>query len=227
MSRKKAIGILGGTFDPIHFGHLRSALEIYQQLNFDEMRLIPCKQPPHRTQPFASAADRLAMTRIAVEQSPLMVDDREMHRDGPSYSVDTLLSLRQEYPEASLCFVIGLDAFLNLPTWHKWEKIIQLANIIVMHRGNWSIPTTGTISELLTINALKSSEKILDFSCGKVLEQSITPLNISASNIRSMLQSRISAEFLLPKPVLNYIHQHHLYVSNNQFSIQSTEVTLL
>jgi nicotinate-nucleotide adenylyltransferase len=149
LEKRKSLGLFGGTFDPIHFGHLRAALEIYQNLKLDEMRIIPCKQPPHRPIPKAAPLDRIEMVRNAVINTPLMLDDREMHRDGPSYTVDTLMSFRREFPRASLCLLVGVDTFLGLTSWHQWEKIIQLANIMVMHRHGWTVPDTGIIAELL------------------------------------------------------------------------------
>jgi nicotinate-nucleotide adenylyltransferase len=224
-SSKKTIGILGGTFDPIHFGHLRAAQEIYERLELDEMRLMPCKQPPHRALPMASASDRLTMVRLAAKDTPFIVDDREMQRKGPSYSVDTLISLRNEFPKASLCLIIGVDAFLGLPTWHEWQKIIQLANIVVMHRSGWDIPTTGAVAELLAKHQLKTNEKMVDFTAQKITEQAITSLEIAASTIRSLIQAGHSPDFLLPSRVIDYIKQHQLYgFSGNNFLTHKTEV---
>ena len=133
----KPIGILGGTFDPIHFGHLRSGLEVYESLEFEHIRLIPCGVPPHRELPIASNEQRLAMMRLAVEDNTkLIVDQRELQREGPSYTVDTLLELRQEFPDTPLCLIIGSDAFLGLDSWHQWKKIPQLAHLrlLVVHQ---------------------------------------------------------------------------------------------
>ena len=113
---RKRIGILGGTFDPIHFGHLRAALELLEQIPLHEIRLIPCRIPVHRATPLASADARLEMVKLAVENSPLLIDEREMHHEGPSYSINTLQALRSDYPDASLCMIIGMDAFWNLPS---------------------------------------------------------------------------------------------------------------
>lgn len=211
MNRLNTIGIFGGTFDPIHFGHLRAALEIHQQFNLDETRLIPCKHPPHRSAPIASADDRLAMVQLAVLDTALSVDDREMHREGPSYTVDTLMSLRREYPKASLCLIVGSDAFLGLSTWHEWEKLIQLANIIVMIRTGSNVPETGPMVNLLSKHALTPNEQIADFSAGKIVYQKITSLDISATAIRTLIQKEKSPQFLLPVSVFDYIKQHALY----------------
>jgi len=207
---KKSIGIFGGTFDPIHFGHCRAALEIKQQLKLEELRLIPCKNPPHRTT-IASAEDRLAMLKLAVKNTPLMIDDCEMLRSGPSYTVDTLLSLRKAHPRTSLCLIIAMDAFLGLPTWYEWEKLIELANIAVIDRQGWNMPGSGILAEFFNNHALASKENIIDFTCGKIVLQSITSLDISASNIRLLIQKGHSPQFLLPDSVLEYIQKHTLY----------------
>ena len=127
-----AIGILGGTFDPIHYGHLRTAFELWQELRLAEVRLLPAGTPPHRDQLYAAADVRLRMVRAAVAGQPyFVVDDREVRRTGPSYSVDTLTELRREYPERSLCLLLGMDAFLGLPQWHRWRELLTLAHVVV------------------------------------------------------------------------------------------------
>jgi nicotinate-nucleotide adenylyltransferase len=222
----KKIAILGGTFDPIHFGHLRAAQEIYEELTLDEIRLIPCKHPPHRSTPLASAADRLAMVRLAARGTKLIVDDREIDRPGPSYTVDTLVSLRDELPHASLNLMVGVDAFLGLPHWHNWKKIIQLANIIVMHRHGWNIPTTGIIPELLENHKLDSSKKITEYLHGKIIQLGITSLEITATTIRSLIQTGHSPDFLLPNSVMEYIQHHRLYTTPSSYpTTQPTEVS--
>lgn len=211
MSTHKCIGIFGGTFDPVHFGHLRSALEIHQQLNFNETRFIPSNHPPHRIEPFVSAEHRLNMLRISLVDTPFILDQREIQREGPSYSVDTLVELRAEFPDASLCMIIGSDAFLSLPTWHQWEKLLTLCNIIVISRQGWNIPESGVVFTLLKRNELSSDETLQDFAFGKILPHKITNLEISGSNIRSLIQNGYSPKFLLPSPVWHYIQQHQLY----------------
>ena len=134
----KPIGIFGGTFDPIHYGHLRTAFEMLQSLRFGEVSFMPCGDPPHRGSPYADSALRLAMVRAATEgQIGFTVDDREILRDGPSYSVDTLIELRGEAPQRPIALIIGMDAFLGLPKWHQWREILQLSHIVVAHRPGW------------------------------------------------------------------------------------------
>ncbi|MCK5724204.1 MAG: nicotinate-nucleotide adenylyltransferase, partial [Gammaproteobacteria bacterium] len=129
------IGILGGTFDPIHYGHLRTALDVQQCLSLDEVRFIPCGEPPHRDKPVAESLQRLAMVRAAIAgQKGFSVDDREIRREGPSYMVDTLTSLKHDFKTESLCLILGMDAFNGLEQWHQWQQIFELANIAVMKR---------------------------------------------------------------------------------------------
>src|SRR5476651_2279340 len=143
---QQAIGILGGTFDPIHFGHLRMALELYQALDLAEVRLIPCYQPVHRKQPVATPEQRLAMVHKAIDREPaLQVDACEIERQGPSYTIDTLITLHERLPNTPLCIFMGIDALLNFPSWHKWEAILQLAHLVVAHRPHYQLPKTGIV----------------------------------------------------------------------------------
>ena len=131
-------GPIGGTFDPIHYGHLRTGFELLQALKLAELRFMPAGNPPHREGTIASNEQRLAMVLTATEgQAQFVVDDREMRKSGPSYSVETLAELRQEYPDRPLCLIIGMDAFLGLPKWHQWRELLDLAHLVVAHRPGW------------------------------------------------------------------------------------------
>lgn len=216
--KTRSIGILGGTFDPIHFGHLRAALELYEILKLDEMRLIPCQNPPHRNTAITDSAHRFKMVSLAVENSPLSVDDREMNRKGPSYTFDTLSSLRQEFPVANFYMVLGVDAFLGLHTWHQWEKLIQLTNIVIVHRIGWTFPKDGPMADFLNEHIMTVREENEEvgtvhhlFRSGKIFTQDITTLDIQASRIRSKIALGESPQFLLPDKVMNYIQTNGLY----------------
>ena len=136
------IGRFGGTFNPVHYGHLRSALELVEHLGLVECRLMPSAQPPHRDAPACSAAHRAAMVELAVRGEPQLVCDyRELDRDGPSYTVDSLQEMRNEMGAAqSLALVVGCDALLGLPTWHRWQSLLDLAHIVVLARPGWTLP---------------------------------------------------------------------------------------
>ena len=144
------MGIFGGTFDPIHYGHLRTAFELLQALRLQEIRFLPAGNPPHRDQPFADAQLRLRMVQAATSgQAGFTVDDREVRKAGPSYSVETLGELRHEYPDRSLCLILGMDAFLSLPNWYQWRELLKLAHLVVAHRPGWRAPGMGPLGELL------------------------------------------------------------------------------
>src|SRR3974377_2148734 len=144
------MGIFGGPFDPIHYGHLRTAFELLETLRLPEMRFMPAGNPPHRDHTVASNAQRLEMVRAATARQPgFTVDDREMHKSGPSYSVETLAELRAEFPARPLCLIVGMDAFLGLPTWHQWRELLSLAHLVVAHRPGWRAPTMGALGGML------------------------------------------------------------------------------
>lgn len=207
------IGIFGGTFDPVHFGHLRAACEVLDQLDLAEVRLIPCGDPAHREPARASAGDRLAMVELAVDGTPgLVVDDRELRRPGPSYMVDTLDSLRGEFADSPLCLILGMDAFLGLASWHRWERILELSHIVVMQRPGVEAPEAGIIADLLAARAIADREEFIAASSGRIIFVPITQLHISATQIRDILAAGRRANYLTPAPVLDYIRSRQLYV---------------
>lgn len=221
------IGIFGGTFDPVHFGHLRPALDVKQALGLREMRLIPAFQPPHRESPAANPGQRLTMLRAAVGDEPdLLVDNREMKREGDSFMVDTLTSLREELGDEPLCLVLGADAFLQLDGWHQWEKVPQLAHIVVMHRPGWELDIDKAS---VAIQALWRESQVTDVAeleahpAGKIILQSVTVLDISASHIRALVAAGKSPRYLVPDPVWNLIRMHGLYGFSAVVKMAETE----
>jgi nicotinate-nucleotide adenylyltransferase len=142
------IGIYGGTFDPIHYGHLSAASEVQQSLALDEVRMVLSAQPPHREQPVLSANDRFSLLTLALKGYPrLLADDCEMKRTGPSYMVDTLLHYRQQMPASSVVLILGVEAFNSLTSWYRWEKIIQLAHIVITDRAGFDNQIERTLAE--------------------------------------------------------------------------------
>lgn len=208
------IGIFGGTFDPVHFGHLRPALEVFQALDFKELRLIPCGRPPHRSPPHARSMDRLAMLRLAIDGQPgFMVDDRELRREGPSYMAETLESLQQETGQP-LCLLLGMDAFANLPAWHRWQDILSLAHIVVMQRPGMTrehLYQSDLLSLVLQQRLVESAQELSAHTAGKVYFQPVTLLDISATVIRQALLRGESVRYLVPKAVYDYLKQRHFY----------------
>lgn len=200
------IGILGGSFDPIHYGHLRTALDVQQTLNLEQIRLIPLLNPPHRDVLASGAETRLAMVRAAVADEPrFRVDDRELARSGKSYTLDTLLSLREELGEQPICLLLGTDAFRGFPGWHKPGEILKQAHLVVMQRPGTARPEIYPERTVAAPNALNSS------SAGRILFLPVTQLDISATRIRAMLRMGLSPRYLLPEAVLSIIQQQGLY----------------
>lgn len=207
------IGILGGTFDPIHYGHLRTALDVQQMLSLDEVRFIPCGEPPHRNKPIAEPLQRLAMVRAAIAgQKHFTLDDREIRRNGPSYMVDTLISLKRDFNNEVLCLLLGTDAFNGLDKWHRWEQIFDLANIIVMQR-----PVVDGRNELNQRLFLKIKNRLLNVDAlhtkqnGGICFVPVTQLDISATTIRQQWQQGKDIQFFLPDSVLTLIRQQNIY----------------
>ena len=207
------IGIFGGTFDPIHFGHLRLAEEMADALGLDRVVFIPAGQPPHRGQPQISSTDRLEMVRRAIAGNPCFAaDDREVVSPNPSYTVDTLTALRAELgPEQPLWLLLGADAFLGLPQWHNWRQLFELTNIVVATRPTAADTQIENLPEPLKSEVLKRQTAEI-VAAGSVVRRQMTPLDISATAIRATLAQRGSVRYLLPEAVLDYINEHQLYL---------------
>lgn len=208
----KAIGILGGTFDPIHMGHLRMALELYETLDLGKVHLIPTYQPTYRKKPMASPEHRLAMVECAVRGEPALVaDDREIRRKGPTYTIDTLLEMRETYPNHPLCLLLGIDAFLGLTSWYRWEEILAHCHIVVAHRPHYQLPPSGNISDILKQRMQQEIAYIHQNQAGGILLRPITALEISATDIRKQIALGRNPRYLLPDGVYDYIRQHGIY----------------
>jgi nicotinate-nucleotide adenylyltransferase len=208
----KPIGILGGTFNPIHHGHLRLALELYERLDLAKVLFIPSAQPPHREPPSVSSQLRLEMVQAAIAVlSCFNVDDRELQRQRLSYTVDTLNSLRSDYPHHSLGLILGMDAFLGLSSWHEWERLITLAHFFVVQRPNFWLPKQGTMVEFLKVHQTFNKNDLKKQKAGKIWLEEIPALNISATQIRSLIAAGKNPRYLLPQAVLDIINTQQLY----------------
>lgn len=212
------VGIFGGTFDPIHIGHLRTAVELRKVLGLSEMRLIPSATPPHRGQPESSAEHRLTMLKLALGHTPescepgLIADDRELRRKGFSYTIDTLKELRAEAgPNTPLCLCIGMDSLIDLNQWHKWQEFTDIAHIVVATRPGWHLPKSGEVIEFVRAHRATGKEQLQETPAGKILIMEMTLLPVSATGIRQALRRGESVRYLVPDSVIDYITQHQLY----------------
>lgn len=212
----RRIGILGGTFNPVHIGHLRAALEVAEFMELDELRLIPSARPPHREAPQATAEQRLAMVELAVAGEPrLSVDDRELRRDRPSYTVDTLESVRGELAaDDQLFLLLGWDAFCGLPGWHRWQELLSHGHLLVLQRPDADSEAPEALRDLLAARSV-SDPLGLTGPGGQISFIWQTPLAVSATQIRQLLASGRSVRFLLPDAVLAYIQAHDLYSASH------------
>lgn len=209
------IGILGGSFDPIHLAHLRTALELRDLLNLSEVRFFPCGRPPHRAPPIASAQQRVTMLRLAIAHEPgLLIDEREIHRQGPCYTFLTLQSLREEFPHAPLCLIIGADQFVNFDTWHRWQEILDLAHLVVVYRPGWN-PTgqigSPELARLVQEHTTDDTGSLRDVAGGRLFFAQVSQFDLSSSRIRALLRQGKSVRYLVPDVVWEYIRTEHLY----------------
>lgn len=203
------ICLLGGTFDPIHYGHLRPARDAVEALGCAVLHVIPAAQPPHRSAPVASAAQRLRMVELAVAEFPgFRADDRELRRGGPSYSVLTLESLRAEYGSQPLCLLLGMDAFLGFESWHRWQDILDLTHLVVLTRPGWT--THGRAAWAQERHGDKAM--LSRSAAGHVFFLSVDPQNISATQLRTAFAQGGTVRGLLPEAVREFICQNKIYM---------------
>jgi len=206
--------ILGGTFDPVHFGHLRPALEVQQALGIERVHLLPCRVPPHRGAPVASPEQRLALLRVAVaDEAALAIDERELQREGPSYMVDTLEALRRERGEQPLCLALGMDAFAGLESWHRWQDIPDLCHLVIMQRPGSAWPRQGVIAGWVEQRCVDEPQVLRSRPAGCIIAVPVTQLAVSSTQIRALLAAGRSPRYLLPDAVLDRIRQENWYAS--------------
>ena len=208
----RAFAVMGGTFDPVHNGHLQTAREAAAQLGVDKVRLLPSRQPPHRASPGRLPEQRLAMLKLAVAgDARLTIDDRELHRAGPSFTVDTLESLRKEVGcNVSVSMMLGLDAFALLPSWYRRQDVLRLVNVVVLARPG-AEDLSGELVDLIAERHQPPSA-LKDIPSGALTRVQTTQLPISSTLIRTDLEAGLSVHGSLPTAVIAYIREHHLYV---------------
>lgn len=210
------LGVFGGTFDPVHFGHLRLAEEACEALALDAVRWIPAGQPWHRTAPQTAAGHRLDMVRCATASNPLFdVDAREIESGRPSYTVETVLSLRAELGVTRpLVVILGTDAFSRLHTWHRWRELFELAHIGLATRAGQAVQASAldpALATELTARSRNDAKAVRCAPAGAIVRFDMTALAISATDLRARLARGASCRYLAPTAVLDYIRHHRLY----------------
>jgi nicotinate-nucleotide adenylyltransferase len=208
--------MLGGTFDPVHNGHLRMALEVLERLSLDALNLVPVCTPALRSAARATPAQRAEMLRIAIAPEPrLRVDERELARGGVSYTIDTLREMRHETGDAdSLCLVVGEDAFAGLERWKEWRRLLDYAHIVVLTRpGDTPVPRGALAAWTEEHLAADPEQALSGASRGSILHIELTQLAISSTQVRALLADGRSPRYLVPDGVLDYIHEHRIYAA--------------
>jgi nicotinate-nucleotide adenylyltransferase len=214
----EAIGILGGTFDPVHLGHLRLAQEVAEALDLAQVRFMPGGTPPHRAMPQSAAAERVAMVKLAIADNPLFtLDDRETRRSGPSYSFDTLSEVRAEVgPACPLVLILGADAFLGFSRWHRWREIFGLAHIAVAQRPGAALDTIADepLAQEFSRRQVHDKHRLRSASAGSIVVVPITALAISATAIRAAICAGRSVRYLVPATVIAHILNNLLFLKD-------------
>lgn len=215
--KQSAFAFMGGTFDPIHNGHLRTALELQHWLGVDQLCLIPSKTPVHRATPGRTSQQRLEMVQLAVANEPsLCADEREICSEQPSYSSLTLQGLRSELGDTCPIYMImGMDSYMTLPSWFEWQKFTDYCHIVVVKRPGYELPKEGEIAQFTAEHKAQSLEQTLTMPAGKVLFHELTPLGISATQIRENIAQGLSPRYLFPDGVWQYIQDNRLYGLTN------------
>lgn len=210
-------GVFGGMFDPIHYGHLRTAYELHERLDLDVVAFMPAGVPPHRALPAAPAATRLAMVRAAIEDEPrFVVDDRELQRQGPSYTVVTLEELRAERGEQPIALIMGMDAYAGLGGWHRAGELIGLAHLVVAMRPGSAIPCEGLPAELLRRNRCEDPARLASVRAGLVFVSVGTQLVDSSSTVRELVAAGRDPRYLMPEAARRIILAQGSYARSGE-----------
>jgi nicotinate-nucleotide adenylyltransferase len=207
------IGILGGSFDPIHNGHLIPAKQIATELMIKKVKLLPTFISPHKTHTFTTNEHREAMAKLACDTDELFeFDDRELRRNSTSYTVDTLRELKQEYPQHTLYFFMGFDSLLNFHLWHDYATILTLCHIVVSKRPNYQLtPNNKNTTQLLSNFQCSFAQHNPKKTAGDILLFNQVSINISSTELRNLIKSNANISAHIPANIADYIHQHRLY----------------
>jgi nicotinate-nucleotide adenylyltransferase len=199
------IGIYGGSFDPVHLGHLKTATSLKTELKLDHLFLLPCCEPVHKDGLQYSTKDRLKMLNLALENfSSLEIDSREIHRGGGSYMIDTLHELKQIYRDVSICLIIGMDSYLKIKTWKEWQEYSKLVHLVVLKRHGFDL----TDSSLDSFHTIKEASQLKFELNGLLYFSNCRKINISSSDIRTRIAAKQNLDDLLPQSVISYLGLH-------------------
>lgn len=212
MHYDQPVGILGGTFDPIHYAHIKLANAVLKALQLARVHFIPNYHPSHRQPTVASAHDRFTMVKLALASyTNLICDDTEIKRGGISYMIDTLIQLKQQYPNTPLCLLVGADVFAKLDTWHRWQELFTYAHLISIARPNAALPTSAELESIWQSHRTESIEDLHKHLAGKIYVYHHEVSNLSATRIRQKLQAKEDISADIPTSVAEYIQKHQLY----------------
>ncbi len=208
-----SVALLGGTFNPIHFGHLNLANCLVDYLHVESVRMIPCAIPPHRETPSVSAEQRLAMLQLAIDGHPLLTsDDLELRKSTPSYSIETVQQIRQQVGEETpLFFCIGMDSLLTIDSWHHWQQLLDYCHLAICPRPGYKLPIKGHLAEWIEQNLCDDIDRVKTLAQGCLHLCKIPLKDISSTAIRDSIKCAQSIDHLTPKSVVNFITKHSLY----------------
>ncbi len=215
----KPLGVFGGMFDPVHYGHLRAAFEVHQALGLERVHLVPASDPPHRSHPVADGRLRLAMLHAAIAEAPWFVaDGRELERTGRSYTVLTLEELRREQGARPLVLIVGLDAFLGLASWYRWKDLLELAHLAVVPRPGAALPVRGALADLLEARRDTDPEAVAASPAGRIYVHEGTQIDVSSTGLRATLESGRDPRYLMPEAVRRMILETGAYARRGNTS---------
>jgi len=212
------LGIYGGSFDPIHFGHIKTALMLLEHFEFEQIKFVPCQLSPHKPYAHVHARHRWQMLNLVCRSNDkLNVDDRELKRKPPSYTIDTLLELRSEYgKQQSIAIIMGLDAYLSFCAWHRYKEILPLCHIILLQRPGYTLddkPDADTVCEknYYDAHSTEDFDDLKNSPCGKIFMSHLEQYDISSTQIRQTIKQGEQPNYLIPGNVWNYIRRNDLY----------------
>ena len=208
-----SVAIFGGTFNPVHNGHLRIAIELAELLEVDSLRMIPCALPAHREAPSATPEQRLEMLKLGIGRQPqLIADDIELCRDGPSYTIDTLRAIRAQIGDSPAIYLcIGMDVLASLDSWRDWQQLTDYCHIVVSSRPGYQLPQSGLLADWISARLCDDLQTLKQSSTGKLHLCNLTMLGISSTAIRNKISTGEKIDYLTPAAVVNCIQQQHLY----------------